>query len=97
MHARVSTLFGSPDQVEAGISDFRENVAPWIKEHGGRGGILLIDRETGKAMAVTLWADEENMRQSEEAANEHRRRVSDEMESGQAPTVERYEVAVFDA
>jgi hypothetical protein len=34
MHARVSTLFGSPDQVEAGISDFRENVAPWIKEHG---------------------------------------------------------------
>ncbi|MGE5274775.1 MAG: hypothetical protein ACM3QU_13580 [Verrucomicrobiota bacterium] len=97
MHARVSTLFGSPEQAEAGITDFQENVAPWIKEHGGRGGILLIDRETGKAMAITLWADEENMRQSEEAANEHRRRVSDEMKSGQAATVEHYEVAVFDA
>jgi hypothetical protein len=97
MYARVSTIVGSPDQAEAGISDFQENVVPWIKEHRGPGGILLVDRETGKALAITLWADEEAMRQSEEAANEHRRRVSDEMESGQAPTVERYEVAVFDA
>ena len=36
------------------------------------------------------------MRQSEDSANEHRQRVSDEMQSGQAPTVERFEVAVFD-
>jgi heme-degrading monooxygenase HmoA len=97
MHARVSTITGSPEQAEAGISDFQEKVVPWIKENGGRGGILFVDRETGKAVAVTLWNDEEAMRQSEEAANEHRRRVSDEMESAASPTVERYEVAVFDA
>jgi hypothetical protein len=97
MHARVSTITGSPDQAEAGISDFKENVTPWIKENGGQGGILLIDRETGKAIAITLWNDEETMRRSEEAANEHRRRVTDEMQSTQFPTVERYEVAVFDA
>lgn len=97
MHARVNTITGSPEQAEAGISDFRENVVPWIKENGGRGGILLVDRETGKAIAVTLWNDEEAMRQSEEAANEHRSRVSGEMQSMQPPTVERYEVAVFDA
>lgn len=97
MHARVSTITGSPDQAEAGIADFKENVAPWIKENGGRGGILLLDRETGKAVAITLWNDEETMRTSEQAANEHRRRVSDQMEGTQSPTVERYEVAVFDA
>jgi heme-degrading monooxygenase HmoA len=96
MHARVSTITGSPDQADAGISDFREKVMPWIKEQGGRGGILLLDRETGKAIAVTLWSDEEAMRQSEEAANEHRRRVSDEMQSAESPIVERYEVAVFE-
>ena len=96
MHARVSTITGSPDQAEAGISDFREKVMPWIKEQGGHGGILLIDRETGKAIAVTLWTDEEAMRQSEEAANEHRRRVSDEMEGAASPIVERYEVAVLE-
>lgn len=97
MHARVSTITGSPDQAEAGIADFKENVTPWIKENGGHGGILLIDRETGKAIAITLWNDEETMRRSEEAANEHRQRVTDEMQSTQSPTVERYEVAVFDA
>jgi hypothetical protein len=97
MHARVSTISGSPDQAEAGIADFKETVTPWIKENGGHGGILLIDRETGKAVAITLWDDEETMRRSEEAANEHRRRVTDQMQSSQAPTIERYEVAVFDA
>jgi glycerol kinase len=96
MHARVSTINGSPDQVEAGISNFRETVLPWIKEQGGRGGILLIDREGGKAVAVTLWNDEEAMRQSEEAANELRRRVSDQMQSTGAPIVERYEVGVLE-
>ena len=50
MHARVNTIVGSPDQAEVGISDFKENVAPWIKQNGGSGGILLIDRETGKAL-----------------------------------------------
>ena len=97
MYARVNTITGSPEQAEAGISDFRDTVVPWIKEHGGRGGILLVDRESGKAIAVTLWNDEEAMRQSEEAANEHRNRVSGEMQSTQPPSVERYEVAVFDA
>ena len=97
MHARVSTITGSPDQAEAGITDFKENVAPWIKANGGHGGILLLDRETGKAVAITLWNDEETMRRSEEAANEHRRRVTGEMQATQSPTVERYEVAVFDA
>jgi hypothetical protein len=97
MHARVNTITGSPDQADAGISDFKENVTPWIKANGGRGGILLIDRETGKALAITLWNDEEAMRQSEEAANDHRRRVTDEMQANQSPTVERFEVAVFDA
>jgi hypothetical protein len=97
MHARVTTIVGSPDQADAGTSDFQDTVVPWVKEQGGRGGILLIDRESGKAMAITLWADAETLRQSEEAANEHRRRVSDEMQSTQSPSVERYEVAVFDA
>ena len=68
MHARVNTIVGSPDQAEVGISDFKENVAPWIKQNGGSGGILLIDRETGKALGITLWPDEEAMRQSEDSA-----------------------------
>ena len=67
MHARVTTLSGSPDNAEAGIANFRDNVVPYAKSDG-KGAILLIDRESGKAVAVTLWEDEEAMRTRGQAA-----------------------------
>jgi hypothetical protein len=63
---------------------------------GSHGGILLIDRESGKAMAITLWQDEAAMQASEERANELRRTASQELGASEPPRVERYEVAVFD-
>ena len=95
MHARMTTLVGSTNEAEAGTADFRDTVLPWVKEQGGRGGILLLDRESGRAVAITLWNDEEQMRRSEEEAAKHRQRVSTEMDS-EAPIVERYEVVVLD-
>lgn len=96
MHARVTMIKGSPDQAEQGIANFRDNVVPAIKEMGGHGGLLLVDRESGSAMAITLWADEAAMRASEESANELRRTASAEMGAAEQPRVERYEVAVFE-
>lgn len=66
IHARGPPSPGSPDQADAGISDFQGQRRPWVKDHGGRGGILLIDLETSKAIAVTLWNDAESMRSSED-------------------------------
>lgn len=82
---------GSPDQAEAGISDFKESVVPWIKEDGGPG------RRRERRSRSRCGAMRSRLRRSEEAANEHRRRVTDQMQGTQAPTVERYEVAIFDA
>ena len=96
MHARVTHISGSPDQAEQGISSFRDDTIPAIKELGGRGGILLVDRESGNAMAITLWEDEAAMRASEERANELRRAASKELGASGEPRVERFEVAVFD-
>jgi heme-degrading monooxygenase HmoA len=96
MHARVTMITGSPEQAEQGIASFRDNTLPAVKEIGGRGGILLIDRESGKAMAITLWEDEAAMRASEERANELRRSASEELGAAGQPQVERYEVAVFE-
>jgi heme-degrading monooxygenase HmoA len=96
MQARVTMISGSPNQAEEGIANFRDNVVPTIKEMGGHGGVLLIDRESGKAMAITLWEDEAAMRASEERANELRRTASDELGAAEQPHVERYEVAVFE-
>ena len=95
MHARVTTISGSPDGVETGVANFQNEALPGIREMGGRGGILLVDRSSGNAMAITLWPDEQTMQASEERANELRRKVTEQMSGGE-PRVERYEVAVFE-
>jgi quinol monooxygenase YgiN len=96
MHARVTSLSGSPGEVEAGIADFREKVVPFTHEQGGKGGILLVDRQTGKAVAITLWEDEQALAASEERADALRAAVAEEMRATGQPTVERYEVAVLE-
>jgi len=57
---------------------------------------MLIDRESGDALAITLWADEAAMRASEERANELRRVASERLGASAPPSVHRYEVAVFE-
>jgi hypothetical protein len=96
MHARVSSLAGSPADVEAGIESFRERVVPFAREQQGKGAILLLDRETGKALAITLWEDEAALRASEERANTLRAQAAEDMGASAQPSVERYEVAVFE-
>jgi hypothetical protein len=95
MHARVTSISGSPDGIDAGVANFQNDALPAIKEIGGRGGILLVDRSTGNTMAITLWPDEQTMQASEERANELRRQVTEQM-SASEPRVDRYEVAVFE-
>jgi heme-degrading monooxygenase HmoA len=89
-------LSGSPDGVEGGIANFRENVVPFTREQGGKGAILLVDRESGNAVAITLWEDEQALRASEEQANAVRAHAAQELGASQEPTVDRYEVAVFE-
>jgi hypothetical protein len=95
MHARVTTIPGSPTEADAGIDNFRANVVPWARERG-KGAILLVDRQSGEAIAITLWEDEEAMRASEESANSMRAQAADQMRATQTPTIGRYEVAVFE-
>ena len=94
MHARVTSLSGSPADVDGGIANFRENVIPFVKTDG-KGAILLVDRENGNALAITLWEDEQALAASEERANALRADAAQEMGATQ-PTVARYEVAVFE-
>lgn len=95
MHARVTHLVGSAKDADAGIADFRANVVPFTREHG-KGAILLIDRASGEAIAITLWDDEQALRQTEERANALRANAADQLGASQQPKVSRYEVAVFE-
>jgi heme-degrading monooxygenase HmoA len=95
MFARVSTYEGPPDRMQEGISHARERILPAMRNIAGFSGVLfLADRETGKALSITLWESEQAMRDSEEAS-----RVRSESAEAGGETiagVERYEVPIFE-
>jgi len=95
MHARVTTISGAPSDVDSGVANFEANVLPFAKQEG-EGAILLVDRESGEAIAITLWEDEQAMRATEESANALRAEAADQMGAGEAPKVGRYEVVAFE-
>ncbi len=103
MFASVSTYQGPPDQIDEGLRYARENIVPSLREAEGFEGVyLLVDRQSGKVLTVTLWGSEEALRASEEEANKLRGEHSGEWEQvpaedagGQeAAGVEWYEVAI---
>jgi hypothetical protein len=96
VHARLNFVEGSPDAIDAGIASFRDQVVPSVRENGGTGALLLLDRASGKAIGVTLWQNEDAMRASEERANALRAQAAETMQATAAPRVERYEVAVIE-
>jgi heme-degrading monooxygenase HmoA len=94
VYARVSTYQGPPDQIDAGVRYAQENILPKVGEIDGFEGVyFLVDRQSGKALSITLWESEEAMRASEEEANRLR---SESAEAGGQDVmgVDRYEVAV---
>jgi heme-degrading monooxygenase HmoA len=94
MFARVSTYQGDPGQIDEGLNYARENILPRVKQVDGFEGVYyLVDRESGKALTITLWESEEAMRASEEEAN-RLRSESAESASATVENVERYEVGI---
>ena len=96
MHARVSSLEGSPAPIDQMLRQVREEVLPRAKQIDGfKGMIALGDRHSGKALGITFWESEEAMRASEEAAN-RLREASAEAGGETIASVERYEVGLFE-
>ena len=95
MFARATRLEGSPGQLDDAIRQFREQTLPAAQgQPGFGGGMLLADRSSGAALAVTLWETEGNMRDSEQFANQQRSQVASTAGASSEPRVERYEVVV---
>jgi heme-degrading monooxygenase HmoA len=94
MFARVSTFQGSAEAVDEGIKVAEEQALPGAKElEGFKGMLMLVDRATGKSIAVTLWESEEAMNASVEAANKIRGDFASAA-GGEIVSVEQYEVAI---
>jgi hypothetical protein len=92
MIAKVRTVAVSPAAVEPGVSYLQGTMLPAAREIDGfRGMIGLVDRQSGRAITVTLWESAEALEASEAAGA--RLRSQDGAPASRA-TVERYEVIV---
>jgi heme-degrading monooxygenase HmoA len=91
---RVSTYAGTPDELDEAIRQVRENALPKpMQPDGYKGAYLLVDRQNGKSLSVTLWESKEAMSTCEEAANSLRTEVASALGT-QMVGVERYEVGI---
>src|SRR5919202_1084370 len=71
--ARVSTLEGSPGQIDESTENVRSETAPRVRELPGNVGMIgLADRQSGRMTAITLWESEDALRRSEEQAKHMR-------------------------
>ena len=96
MVSRVNFLETTPDRIAAVADVVRDVVHPGISgEPGYVGYIVLANRETGRAIGVTLWESEDARESSDTKARQIRPRVEAATE-GTMRSVEQYEVLFFD-
>jgi heme-degrading monooxygenase HmoA len=94
MFASLSTFQGPPDQIDQGVRYAQENIVPTLQEVEGFEGVyLLVERQSGKVLTITLWESEEAMRASEEEAKQLQSEHRGEWRQG-GGGVDRYEVAI---
>ena len=96
MHARMTTLEGSPGKMDEGVRDIREDVLPQLQQQDGFKGFLALgDRHSGKLVGITFWESEQAMQASEEVGDRMRSETAED--TGEAiEDVERYEVGLFE-
>ena len=71
MYARVATFESDPARIDDAIRMVRDEVQSGDTPPGLEGTkmLMLIDRESGKGLGVTLFENEEAMRRGDEALN----------------------------
>jgi hypothetical protein len=90
VYARVAMFQGDPASADQAIEYVRQQVAgdppPGLE---GAKLLMLVDRETGKALGITLFESEEAMRRGDDALNQ-----MNPSQSGSRSSVEFFEVPV---
>jgi heme-degrading monooxygenase HmoA len=96
MHARLSRFAGlPPERIDATIEEFRDQQLPELEGQGGfKGVMLLLNRRTGQAAAVTFWETEADLHASERVAASARAAAVASAQPAREPVVDRYEVVL---
>jgi hypothetical protein len=91
MYARIATFESDPSRVDDAIELVRGEVESGDTPDGLEGAkmMMLVNRETGKGLGITLFESEEDMRRGDEALN-----AMDPGATERRTSVEFYEVPV---
>jgi len=94
MHARLSRFAGlDPERIEETVAQFRDESLEAIEQQPGFRAITVgVDVKSGKAVSLTLWETEADMRQSEKLADEARDQAVTTGKPSRDPIVDHYEV-----
>lgn len=78
MYARSTTVRGDPQYLEDGLMYVHDTVMPAVQQMDGCVGIsMLADRDSGRCIITTSWADELAMHNSEAGVRAMRQRATE--------------------
>ena len=98
MYARMSRIAGlPPERIPEAQEYFEQHELPELEQQQGFGGVLvMVDRNDGRAVAITFWETLDDLKASDTAADRARdatvQRAS--YDPARDPVVERYEVLI---
>jgi len=94
MYARLSRFAGlPPERIYDTVDEFRHQQLPELeRQEGFKGVIVMLNRATGQAAALTFWESEQDLRASERVATRARDAAVQTAQPARDPIVDRYEV-----
>ena len=95
MYARSTNIRGNVTNLDAGMTYVRNEVMPSVKRTDGCVGLsMLADRETGRCIIATAWADEQAMRATAAEDRTVQHRLMHTL-GGEHADVQEWEIAVL--
>jgi heme-degrading monooxygenase HmoA len=96
MHVRLSRFAGlPPERIDDTIEEFREQQLPELEGQAGFKGVLvMLNRGTGQAAALTFWESEADLHASEKIASRAREAAVASAQPAREPIVDRYQVVL---
>lgn len=94
MYARSTTVHGDAGRVEELIAYARDEVLPTLRRMSGNVGLsMLADRDSGRCILTSAWADDTSMHATEQSVVDFRRRAAEIM--GGEHEAHAWEIAVL--
>lgn len=96
MYARLSRFAGlPPERINQTVREFEEGQLAQIEQMEGFKGVIVgVDRTEGKAVAVTFWETQQDLRTSDKLADQAREAAMASAQPSREPIVDRYEVVI---